>query len=366
MIRNLNALKRAARLLHRWVGLTVGLVFVGYGLTGSYIVFMDEIEAWMDPSMKRSIAATPHVSLGALAQANDLPEGALRVRIPEDPTRNVEFLFNREQHTRYTAYIDPATQEQVGTRLWANSLSGFLYRFHHDLFLGGPGKTVTAIQASFVLSMLLVGLWLWWPRRGERARALTAKPLSHARGTLRTHLELHKLAGIYASLLLVMAVSTGIFIARSDWFITRPALPPLPPSAISYAAIDRAFVNAGLQPRGSTVRIRAESVTVFHHTGTAYLLDAEAGLFVPRPGAKGSDIVYDTLRDIHAGRYFGSYGAVITCIVGLLPLMFYITGLTIYWKKRGHRRAAQAAKLQQAEMVAQNARADGHQANPAK
>lgn len=344
MILNWNAARRVSRWFHRWVGLTLGLVFVLYGLTGSYIVYMDEIEAWMDPSMKRSIASTPDVSLAALAAATQLPEGALRIRIPESPTRNIEFLFHREAHLRMTEYVDPSSMEHVGQRHWASSLTGFLYRFHHDLFLGKPGKTVTAVQALFVFAMLVMGLVIWWPKRGARARALTPDALRHARTTLKQYLELHKLVGVYVTLLLLMAVGTGIFIARPDWFLTFGApAPPMPAHSIQYAALDEAFARAGLAQRGSTLRLRPESVTLYRADGAVYLLDAAEGLFVPRVQASTTERIYDTLRDVHAGRYFGRYGSGVTFMIGLLPLLFYVTGVYIWWKKRAFRlRAARA------------------------
>lgn len=225
--------RKALVWLHRWVGLTLGLVFVGYGLTGSYIVFMDELEALYNPEVKYASAPTETIALAALARAAELPEGALRIRVPSDPERSIEFLFHQEPSERLTEYIDPARMQRIGTHRWASSLTGVLYSFHHDLFLGKPGKTVTAIQASIVLAMILIGLWLWLPARGQRVRdGFTATAFTRVRGRLRRYLELHKLAGIYTVLLLVMTVGSGIFIARSDWFVQLQKPAPLPASVM--------------------------------------------------------------------------------------------------------------------------------------
>lgn len=348
MILNWRRFRQSCRWFHRWVGLTLGLVFVFYGLTGSYIVFMDEIEAWIDPSMKHSQSSSHDISLAELARIAQLPEGALRIRMPEDPTRNIEFLFNREKHLRVTEYIDPALKEHVGQRKWSSSLTGILYSFHHDLFLGDPGKRVTAIQASVIFMMLLVGLWLWLPRRGQRAAALTPQALKHARGTLRTHLELHKFVGIYVFLLLLMAVGSGIFIAQTQWFLAMSKPSPLPAGSVTYAIIDDAIRTTGLSPRGNQIRIRDESVTLTRNDGSAYLLDITSNRFVPRTHAESSNRIYDFIRDIHGGRYWGRYGAGVTFIIGLLPLLFYITGFVIWQKKRAHKRAALTRKQEQA------------------
>lgn len=341
-----NSPRKALVWLHRWIGLTLGLVFVGYGLTGSYIVFMDEIEALYDPSVKYASAPVEQVSIAALASAVSLPEGALRIRVPQDPARSVEFLYNKEPSERLTEYVDPATMQRIATRAWSSSLTGILYSFHHDLFLGKPGKTVTAIQASMVLAMIMIGLWLWLPPRGQRAAdGFKATAFKRARGRLRQYLELHKLIGIYTVVLLMITVGSGILIARSDWFLHLQKPTPLAPSVMHYEALDAAIAKSGLPTRGHQLRLREESVTLTRSDGSAYLLNVEKGLFEPRTRDDQNDRIYDFFRDIHGGRYWDGHGANLTFAIGFLPLFFYVTGVVIWWKKRSNRRKQASQQL---------------------
>lgn len=325
--------RKALAWVHRWVGLTLGLVFVGYGLTGSYIVYMDEFESWLKPTVKYASAPVAQPSIAALAEAVGLSEGALSVRVPADPARAIEFRFHKDPTQRLTEYLDPAQMARIGTHAWSSSLTGVLYTFHHDLFLGKLGKTVTAWQASLVFIMLLAGLVLWVPIAGQRMRAaLKPDGFLRARSTLRRYLELHKFVGIYALLLLLITVGFGIVIARPDWFLSFETQPPLASEATRYEALESAIERAGLPPRGYQLRIRAESVTLTRSDGSAYMLNPQQGRFEPRV-----DGPYDFIRDVHGGRYWSGQGALITFVAGLLPLFFYITGLVVWWRKRQNR-----------------------------
>lgn len=330
---------------HRWVGLSLGLLFVGYGLTGSYIVFMDEFEALLKPSVKYAQAPLEQVSLAQLAVSAQLPEGSLRIRVPENPWRTVEFLFHRDPALRLTEYIDPTTGQSVASHRWSSTLTGIFYSFHHDLFLGPDGKTVTAIQAVLVWLMLMIGLWLWvWvPIRVQPlSEGLKPAAFMRARTVLRRYLELHKFVGIYTLIALLVVVSSGIVIARPDWFMTLQKPAPLPEASYRYAAIDEAIARSGLPARGHQIRIRAESVTLTRmDNGHAYLLDIAQQRFLPRHQEARSSRIYDFIRDVHGGRYWGGNGAWLTFVTGFLPLLFYVTGVIVWWKKRRNRQRNQ-------------------------
>ena len=72
--------------LHRWLGVSIGLVFALAGLTGAVLVFYVELDAWANPQIApaRSCAHPRSVDevLAALHDAHPQRTGAWRIELP--------------------------------------------------------------------------------------------------------------------------------------------------------------------------------------------------------------------------------------------------------------------------------------------
>src|SRR5262245_20819796 len=74
--------------LHGWLGLNLGLWFALVGLTGSVLVFEDEVDAFLNPGLLVERKAGPHLlPHRILARADDEFPGASieRIRVPAAP-----------------------------------------------------------------------------------------------------------------------------------------------------------------------------------------------------------------------------------------------------------------------------------------
>jgi len=92
----------------------------------------------------------------------------------------------------------------------------------HENFLTGPaGRTVNGIGALAVLLMALSGLLLWWPGMARWRRSLHLK---RGLGWRRTIWDLHSMVGIWSAGFILMFAASGLYLcfyqsfhAVADW-----------------------------------------------------------------------------------------------------------------------------------------------------
>ena len=87
----------------------------------------------------------------------------------------------------------------------------FMTNVHGDLLLGGtggPGDYVVETAASLGITLLLTGLYLWWPRNGRGLRAALAPDLAlRGRALWRS---LHQTLGAWVSVVLLFFLISGL------------------------------------------------------------------------------------------------------------------------------------------------------------
>ncbi len=51
-------------------------------------------------------------------------------------------------------------------REWGRTFVSFVYKLHQSLFLDSAGETLLGLIGIGLLTSIVTGVWLWWPRRG--------------------------------------------------------------------------------------------------------------------------------------------------------------------------------------------------------
>ena len=232
--------------VHLYIGLIAGAMLVVIGLTGSLLVFWQEIDEWLEPAMFTSspppegeaafrplseISATLQVALppGAKAGGVGYPRnesGCYKVDYQDAPTGDTRRLC-----------IDPYSAKVLGDKVyWSkkgvqhHSLMSFLYQLHWSLLLydfAGDNGVVVGLAAILLIVSTLTGLYLWWPTPGKWINALTLK--RGAKGE-RLNYDLHKLGGVYTLLVMLAVLTSGVSMNLHDqfvWVVERVA--PLSP-----------------------------------------------------------------------------------------------------------------------------------------
>lgn len=341
---------------HRWLGIVVGIHFVLLGLSGSYLVYTEEIDALIKPQLKVASGPAQVASLDVLAdnarEALGVDGNPMRITLASPESGwNHRLMFNvpkGEQKRRFvTAYMDAATFEYKGSEIFKETLGGWLFVFHHDLFSGPLGRTIVAVTGVLSMIMLLGGLYLWWPTKGKSwKRALR---YNRQKSFLGFNLELHKFLGFYSLIVMVIVTFSGIYLARPDWFFPRgergggPGGAGGPQVTVSFAAvqpqleallrtgqIEQMRVDAKEGKLSGLARDESSGISGWEwnlNTGellrTRFLKDRD---FKARFG--------DLQHAWHAGDFWGELGRFLVFLSGILPLLFYFTGVYFWWKKK--------------------------------
>ena len=227
--------------VHRWIGLTAGVLLLFQGCTGLAIVFRGDLNRALH-------AEALHVAPGPRTQVLQSLLDLVRREHPSLEIRSVEMpraadhayslrLESRQGNDVRFVAVDPyrgAITRDAPLIGWPVL---FALELHKTLFLGSFGKTVLGIEASCLLALAIIGPILWWPGRRNLKRALKVKLDG---GFARGIRELHRVGGVVVAVLLITTASTaGIIAFRSglESFVSRFApVAPQPWPAVAPAA----------------------------------------------------------------------------------------------------------------------------------
>ncbi|MFO1500114.1 MAG: PepSY-associated TM helix domain-containing protein [Verrucomicrobiota bacterium] len=374
------SLRRLWIALHRWLGLTAGLVLAIIGLTGSLYVFYQEIAETLAPATLRvqpkaggESAYRPWSELIAAAKAH-CPTNAILSGIlgPPHPAAAARVIFvSRATPARpekaYELCIDPYTGAFLGENLLDRHLlwrvCSFLFELHYSLKLGNAGGVVVGILAIAGLISILSGLYLWWPRWKALRHALTIK---RSAATVRQAFDLHRVIGFYSSIVLGAVLLSGIWMNLNSQFVsvvklfspgTRAGEEDLPKSSIlggkeprpltDYIdTLCRRFPEGRLNwlslpdvPSGavSLSFVGVPGVRVLRWSERTVWVDQFTGavLRVDDPGSHqtAGETFLAWQWPLHSGKAFGWPGRIAVFVTGLALPLLYGTGLAVSWKK---------------------------------
>jgi len=241
-------------LLHRYAGLLMALILVVVGLTGSVLVFVDELEAIVSPQLFPPVRSGTPLDAASLAErAEALAPQALADSVyfghpgtvlvwmspRTSPETNKPFSLTFNQ-----LFLDPITGVELGRRQTGNGLpSGwgevlpFIYRLHYNLSLDLFGMWVLGITALVWTLDCFVGFYLTLPtaRRKDRASKLLDRPTQVAptkpsywqrwkpawwvkwrTSTYRTNFDLHRASGLWVWLALLVFAWSAVYMNLHD------------------------------------------------------------------------------------------------------------------------------------------------------
>jgi uncharacterized iron-regulated membrane protein len=316
-------LRRALFQVHLWTGLLIGLYLVAVSVSGSAIVFRNEIlEAYAPGEKKIPVegAVMPKETLKAEAVKHHpgyqvtfvFPKGA------DEPTEiwmeskgdQIQWLFNP-----YTgADMGNARPAILKWVAWAGQL-------HGNLLLGGEGLWWNGMGGLALSLVCLTGIVVWWPGVSQWKRALL---LRGGVGWKRFNFDLHHVVGFWTMLLVLMWGATGAYFVFPDpvraaiekFTPIDPPRPPRPPAEAKFAPPSGAQVGgqtAGTQPPsqppGAPRRRQRRPVTL---------------------GRK----IIQSFSYAHYGNFAGWKVKALWAVLGLVPPLLFLTGAVMWWNRK--------------------------------
>ncbi|WYX25279.1 PepSY-associated TM helix domain-containing protein [Achromobacter xylosoxidans] len=397
------SLRTAVSFLHRWTGLVLGVVLVLAGLSGSLLAFDHELDGWLNARMLRNTAGAcntaqpPSAAAGAVQRAWPGAEiGA--ITLPQAAGDSYRVQFRHDATADNEAGVDACSGQLLASRnrdavaLDRAHVMPLLLRWHMTLLQGKTGREILGWLALAWLALLAAGIYLAWPRPGHWRRSVT---VTRGVGAFRTSYELHRAAGLIAALFLLVVAGTGFFLGLPQLgrqlvasvatvpvdarAAVLPALGPAEPEigwdgaatrARGLAPADATLVMLRRDPARGVYQARVRRADDWQPVGTLRMfIDMRNGALVsaadPISGTAAQRFLA-MMFPLHSGSLYGLPTRILTAVLGLLPLLFFATGVIIWISRRRlqhrGRQAAQARTRGAASLSRPSRRA--HAARP--
>lgn len=206
--------RKLSRRLHLWLGVSLGALLVVFALTGSALVFYNELDTGLHPRLS---AAEPvseinwDMALASLHQTYPDKPGPWRLEVtPEQRFIPVRYYNPPEKQGQgfapLMAWLEAGSGEVLRQSYWGDYLVTWLFNLHFQLLSGDTGQLVVGYFGLLSLLVLLSGLLAWWPRKGQWIRALQTRRRASKMGILY---DVHKLTGLIFIAPLMVLLSTG-------------------------------------------------------------------------------------------------------------------------------------------------------------
>lgn len=349
--------RKAFLKIHLYLGLTVGLLFALMGLTGSLLVFSEEIDEALNPRLLRVEPQNSRASIAVVEEnvRRNFPDDKIyRIKMPLDTEDVYEFWMNPNGDLR--VYVNPYTGEITGSRIFSRTFRGFLFSLHTQLLSGETGKTIVGTGAFFFLALGVSGIVLWWRGARNIKRGLT---INFKANWKRIIFDAHNAVGFFAFIFLTSSAFTGIHLVFNapfekavNWLTATPNRPPPPVSAegrsekrtLTLGEIknlsDQTWTEAETTwiypPANSAAAfmVRKKFPSEYHPSGKSFLyFDQYTGELLRQENAleaPAATRAVNNLYPIHIGRIGGTATKVWQVGVGLTPAILLFTGFLMY------------------------------------
>jgi uncharacterized iron-regulated membrane protein len=344
--------------VHKWLGISLAVIFIPLSLSGATLVWHDTVDSAINPQRQVSgdgtaalapsayvAAAKAQMESGQQVSAMRFEEGralaitATNMQLPEESYRPLK---------RTIIWLDPADAQLVDK---AASNSGFIRtmeELHGSLFIPMYGRPIIGVIGIAMLLSSISGLWLWWPVKGS-----FSKGLKWRRGN-DTFTNLHHQAGFWICIPLAMLSLTGVWIAFPEIAATlsgttAPSLAErmvrmrARPLSVTNLAVDAVLAKAQAEKPGPLAAISwpteldpAWKVSIRTSGKPAEVAIDDATGAVKAAGGRPGRIGM-ILRRMHDGIDMGPVWQAMIFVAGLMPTLLGITGLVMWWRARGWR-----------------------------
>jgi uncharacterized iron-regulated membrane protein len=371
-------LRRAIFQIHLWSGVLLAIYAIAIGLTGSALIFKDEIERATQPSLYHVASGPQQVTLDETVRRIQSARPnwiAFALRDFDQPGQAATVLLRaatgKETPNYRMVSFNPYTGEVLFDRLRYAGTLGWMSNLHVYLLSGETGLLVSGWMGLGLLLLCFSGLILWWPGVQRWASALVL----HRRASWRrVNMDIHTVVGFWTSIALIVVIFTGvdfafpgpvgnmIEVATLGSLSARTAASDIlkrtpPPSNAPIITIDQAVASAYRElPKdappgylqlpshpGSPYRVTG------YYRGTAPYSQLVRISLDPHTGEllAASDTRQQTrglrMEQYFVAVHFGSFagnGFVGTLVkslwvlLGIAPSLLAVTGLIMYWNRK--------------------------------
>tara|TARA_R110000824_G_scaffold336_1_gene1680 strand:- start:99104 stop:100021 length:918 start_codon:yes stop_codon:yes gene_type:complete len=204
--------------IHLWSGISIGLYIFFISITGSVLVYRNELYVAATPNPVTVKSSAPLLSDERLVEEAILsyPDSRLnRINRSGDPDRAVEVWLNYEGEI-VKRFFDPRTGMDIGSADRTGQMLVIGLIELHESFLAGPtGRTINGLGAIAILLLVCTGIIIWWPGSKRWRRSLMLKTNV---GWKRFIWDIHSMVGFWSFGFIVVFAFSGIYLCFPNFF----------------------------------------------------------------------------------------------------------------------------------------------------
>lgn len=204
--------KKSIGKIHLWLGLASGLIVFIVALTGSILVFEDEIDQFINPEFYK-VSEIGHQKKPidyaiTILREHYLIEKIIRIYTFDDPGRTIQIMGkNSEGETQFFS-INPYTGKVIGSVMQNSRFFSVVTDLHRHILMDDIGKLITGYSCLMFVFILISGFFLWWPKKIKNLKQrLTVKWSASFK---RINWDFHSTFGFYSCLFLLVIALTGL------------------------------------------------------------------------------------------------------------------------------------------------------------
>jgi uncharacterized iron-regulated membrane protein len=205
-------LRKALFQVHLWTGIGVGLYVLAISISGSAIVYRNALYKKLSPGPKMVPVSGERLSHDGLKQAaaQAYPDYSVSyIWEGKQPNQVVEIWMHRGDKQKQRLF-DPYTGKDVGPSVPTGiKILAWLADLHINLLAGKPGRAVNGLGAGFLTLLCLTGAVVWWPGVESWRRSLS---INWRANWKRFNWDLHSAFGFWTFLFIFMWGITGVLL----------------------------------------------------------------------------------------------------------------------------------------------------------
>lgn len=346
--------------IHSWVGLLIGLLLLLISLSGSLLVFYEEIDHALNPALLRVKEGGHKLPLNQVyANAKQRFPEAEQIRFRRLPARSdhsIELNIVKEGNF-LLVYVDPYTGHVLGERKRFAFLMDWLLRFHYSLFAAEIGELTVALLGVLLIISLLTGVLVY---RKYIVKVLLFKVPLKFKNWRQGSSELHRIIGVWSMVFNLIIAVSGCYMlyhillnayaaSKQETIVKTPIeLKVSLNNLLTIADKELAgFVPYSISvPSDSTAPItitgRVADPNPLSSAYSSYIsFNQHTGQIVKIFNIRHQKLtaqVDKAMYPLHFGNYGGIVVKIIYSLFGLTPSILAVTGFLLWWRQRRKRK----------------------------
>jgi uncharacterized iron-regulated membrane protein len=339
--------------IHRTLGLFVAVFWLVQALTGVLLTFRQELDNATLPGRGSPVATA---ALGQRIESIQHTGGHVTSLWVADFAADQFDLRYVVAGTERLMRVDGVGRVLRDGLENAPFVNGGFFRtltlIHTSLLAGDTGEWLIALSGVLLISNIILGLKLAWPRAGTWRRALTVRSSSNKAARLYAF---HRTVGLWVAVPLLMVFVAGVALRFDDDIESALGVALAPPTSapagsgitatqaldIALARFPGSTLTALSMPTsdGAWYRIRVHApgeVPRMYGTTTMFVSAANGEVLREYPARQASFArsLYDTLYPLHTGELGGLAGRSLLLVLGVALLVMGVYGIRLWLARR--------------------------------